>query len=484
MVSQRDLSSAPFPSLRADRTDEISATIARIRMWTPRPPGVHSRPHQANTAPPPAGARTRLPSSSSSNPPPDQIRTFKTIISQHPGSISVKTLRHSPPIHTCQELIHFCHGNPLVLMYTLEIDYAVATALVDQCFAAITPAPSRLGDLWLDARSLPTGLPTIDRGLQGGLAAGQVFEFAGPAGVGKTQVCFSLAQSALMQQETGGGGGGSVMWIDTEGAFSPERLGEVLMSRVDGGATMSADRGDDDDMDMDPIEHPAVREALGRVHVMECHSLTDIDKDLAPLLANDTPTVPPHTASSSSGKTNWKLVIVDSVTAAAKRTMTTTTTTAPQQSAPVSAMGARQMQLNSLAEKLKVIANKHGIPVVVTNQVAGRGGWDEAGDAALGPLWHHAVNCRFLLTYSVEQRPGDDDEQQKEGQDGDQSQPMLVGGAGVGRAGVSSVKLTAQLPAWQLEMGERELIVQKSPVCGPVRVKYTIHSGGVAEVRE
>ena len=62
----------------------------------------------------------------------------------------------------------------------------------------------------------------MDALLGGGLLASTLTEVAGPPGCGKTQMCTMLAAQAVLPRELGGLGG-SVIYIDTEGAFSAER---------------------------------------------------------------------------------------------------------------------------------------------------------------------------------------------------------------------------------------------------------------------
>jgi RAD51-like protein 1 len=111
---------------------------------------------------------------------------------------------------------------------------------------ATTPTPCTAAELRrlaaADAhRFLATGLPAVDVALRGGLCVGTITEITGPSGCGKTQFCTMMA--TLAAAGGGGGGGaatgnssaragralqqqaaGSVIYIDTEGAFSAERL--------------------------------------------------------------------------------------------------------------------------------------------------------------------------------------------------------------------------------------------------------------------
>ena len=65
---------------------------------------------------------------------------------------------------------------------------------------------------------LPSGLYGLDWIFGGGLPTGEVIEFFGASGVGKSQLC--LIASAAQALFTNG----SVLYIDTSGQFSARRL--------------------------------------------------------------------------------------------------------------------------------------------------------------------------------------------------------------------------------------------------------------------
>ncbi|XP_030855260.1 DNA repair protein RAD51 homolog 2 isoform X1 [Strongylocentrotus purpuratus] len=77
---------------------------------------------------------------------------------------------------------------------------------------------------------LPTSLTTLDQLLQGGLLSGTITEIAGPPGCGKTQFCMMLSVLATLPVGMGGLNG-SVMYLDTESAFSAERMVEMAQCR-------------------------------------------------------------------------------------------------------------------------------------------------------------------------------------------------------------------------------------------------------------
>lgn len=60
----------------------------------------------------------------------------------------------------------------------------------------------------------------IDKLLEGGLESGCITNFYGPPASGKSQVCFCAAISAISN-------GKKVLFVDTEGGFSEERLSQI-----------------------------------------------------------------------------------------------------------------------------------------------------------------------------------------------------------------------------------------------------------------
>ncbi|MEM3943750.1 MAG: AAA family ATPase [Thermofilaceae archaeon] len=102
-----------------------------------------------------------------------------------------------------------------------------AKAIVGYVDAAVTA--EELAALDQSTPRLSTGVRSIDELLGGGLRVGDIYEFAGEFGTGKTQLCHQLSVTVQLPRERGGLGGGAV-YIDTEGTFSPQRV-EVIARR-------------------------------------------------------------------------------------------------------------------------------------------------------------------------------------------------------------------------------------------------------------
>ncbi|CAN0167514.1 unnamed protein product [Bubo scandiacus] len=77
---------------------------------------------------------------------------------------------------------------------------------------------------------LSTTLHSLDKVLRGGVPCGSLTEITSPPGCGKTQFCIMVSVLATLPVSMGGLDG-AVIYIDTESAFSAERLVEVAESR-------------------------------------------------------------------------------------------------------------------------------------------------------------------------------------------------------------------------------------------------------------
>jgi DNA repair protein RadA len=77
-----------------------------------------------------------------------------------------------------------------------------------------------------DMELLPSKCKSIDELMGGGLKSECVYEVYGEFGSGKTQFCLSLLVESIAQ-------GMNVVWIDCEDTFRPNRVLEILKSRMD-----------------------------------------------------------------------------------------------------------------------------------------------------------------------------------------------------------------------------------------------------------
>jgi DNA repair protein RadA len=75
-------------------------------------------------------------------------------------------------------------------------------------------------------RRLTTGTEQLDALLGGGIETQAMTEFIGEFGTGKSQICMKLCVTAQLPPEKGGLDG-RVLFIDTEGTFSPKRICQI-----------------------------------------------------------------------------------------------------------------------------------------------------------------------------------------------------------------------------------------------------------------
>lgn len=234
-----------------------------------------------------------------------------------------------------------------------------------------------------------TSLDDLDRQLHGGLACGTITEIAGPAGCGKTQFCIMLSVLSTMPQDRGGLDA-SVIYIDTEAAFSATRLVEIATNRF-------PDLFNSND---------SLVQLSERVHVYwesTCSSLWDRLQRLEEEVISK----------------RVKLIILDSIASLVRKEF---------DSRVSRNLNERTALLSKEAAILKYLAETFHIPVVVTNQITTRfvGAGFGAGNplnsseafqdvdgadaepeeddgshvtAALGNTWSHAVNSRLIVQY-------------------------------------------------------------------------------------
>jgi DNA repair protein RadA len=179
-------------------------------------------------------------------------------------------------------------------------------------------------ELWKKRQGMhkcSTGCKNLDKLLGGGIATQAVTEFIGEFGTGKTQICFKLCVMAQLPLEEGGLNG-SVVYVDTEGTFMPERIAEI--AKASG---------------LDPVK------VLGKVFLARAYNSSHqgllIDHLFKFCLEN-----------------NVKLVIVDSMIGHFRG-----------EYIGREALSERQQALNSQLHKLLRLTEAFNLPVVITNQV-------------------------------------------------------------------------------------------------------------------
>lgn len=122
-------------------------------------------------------------------------------------------------------------ASPAELANSAEIGESTAAKIINAARKAADIGGFETGDSVLERRKLvgklTTGCEEFDEMMGGGIETQSITEMYGEFGCGKTQVAHQLAVNAQLPQEQGGLGG-SVVIIDTENTFRPERIEQMV----------------------------------------------------------------------------------------------------------------------------------------------------------------------------------------------------------------------------------------------------------------
>ncbi|XP_019625719.1 PREDICTED: DNA repair protein RAD51 homolog 2-like isoform X2 [Branchiostoma belcheri] len=300
----------------------------------------------------------------------------------------VDRLERHKKLSSCQDILVKVH---LELQHLTNLSHSDVQKIVTATSRACAPTPTtalQMKQAGLSSGSAPffsTSLPGLDQALHGGIPAGSVTEIAGPAGCGKTQFCIMLSVLATLPCEMGGLGG-AVVYIDTESAFSAERLVEVAQDRC-------PHHFSNDD---------AFYKLTSQVYVHKTPTCSDLWNRLQSL-------------EEELIEKRVRLVVLDSVASVVRKEFDN------------SLRGNLAQRVKLLAKEaalLKYLAESLNIPIIVTNQITTRfkASWEgphvlsgdiDAGNgagasaavdggyvtAALGNTWSHSVNTRLIVQY-------------------------------------------------------------------------------------
>ncbi|HDI74399.1 MAG: DNA repair and recombination protein RadA [Thermoprotei archaeon] len=205
-----------------------------------------------------------------------------------------------------------------------------------------------------DHPRLTTGVKAIDELLEGGIEPRVIYELAGEFGSGKTQICHQLSVTVQLSRNRGGVGG-ACLYIDTEEAFSPNRVSAICLR-----------------FNLDPSH------ALENINVIKVINVADLEDSIK------------LDAIKLIEEKNVRLILVDSIISLYRaefkgREM----------------LAARQQRLNYVLDWLLRIAKIYGVYVVVTNQVLEVPlSYGETKRPAGGMIMAHACTHRLLLKRS------------------------------------------------------------------------------------
>lgn len=227
-------------------------------------------------------------------------------------------------------------ASPSELASFADIGESTASKIINSARQAADVGGFETGDQVLERRKLvgklSFGTKPLDDLLGGGVETQSITEFYGEFGCGKTQVGHQMAVNAQLPVEEGGLGG-SVIIIDTENTFRPERITQM----VEG---LAAKNG----VEYDPEEF------LKNIHVARAYNsnhqilLVDTALELAEELKDTDKPV--------------QLLIVDSLTAHFRSEYVGRGTLAD-----------RQQKLNKHLHDLMKFANLYNAAIIATNQV-------------------------------------------------------------------------------------------------------------------
>ncbi|KAF7147872.1 hypothetical protein RHSIM_Rhsim03G0264200 [Rhododendron simsii] len=233
---------------------------------------------------------------------------------------------------------------------------------------------SLLHPLLLPTQKLTLGCPILDRFLRGGLPCNSVTELVSESGCGKTQLSLQLLLSAQLSFSLAA----SSLYIHSEFPFPLRRLRQLSLS------------------------FPTLHNPLDQIFIRPVHSadqLFDLLLQLDVSLSNQIKTQLPI-----------KLVVIDSIAALFRSEFDNTP----------SDLKRRSSLFFKISSKLKSLANRFGLVVVVTNQVVDFVGPDDGLNGlrvgnlgclyssgrrvcpALGLSWANCVNSRLFLSRDEE----------------------------------------------------------------------------------
>jgi DNA repair protein RadA len=207
---------------------------------------------------------------------------------------------------------------------------------------------------------ITTGSKELNALLGGGVETKAITEAFGEFGSGKSQLGFQLAVNVQLPKEQGGLGG-SVVFIDTEGTFRPERIVQIAKAAS-----------------MDPIT------ALKNIKVARAfssdHQVLLVDK-IDELIKKD--------------GLNVKLVIVDSLTSLFR-----------SEFAGRGLLADRQQKINKHLHTMQRIADSHNLAIFITNQVMANPAifFGNPTQAIGGHIVGHAATYRVYLRKSKGER--------------------------------------------------------------------------------
>ena len=269
------------------------------------------------------------------------------------------------------------------------------------------------------AGRIPTGLPTLDARLGGGIPVGSITEVVGRAGTGKTHMAQQLAVSAAI---AAAGGGGGTVYVDAERKLSLPRLREIALERAGRSTPPSGGAASDrDDRTRRAAAGDGARRVLENVTVHGPRTTRELlevlDRLDGEILARNSEARERVGATATGGDRDVpaavrrlpvRLVVVDTIAAPLRHDFEVGSSSC--------AAARRASAIFQVARRLKRLAHDHRLAVVVVNQVGSSGGRESGGGdnhrrnrtlaindgefaASLGTAWQYCATTRVVLEH-------------------------------------------------------------------------------------
>lgn len=287
---------------------------------------------------------------------------------------------------------------------------------------------------------IPTGLPTLDAHLHGGVSIGSVTEIVGRAGVGKTHLAQQLCVLAAKSN-------GGATYIDAEKKLNLHRLREIALERFISDQSNNANCTGQN-LQQQPHAHELAQQVLENVAVHQILTTNELLETLEQLedeIINRNSLAEQETAQLHDRKLPVRLVVIDSVAAPIRRDFDMVGGGGASSSRNTATH--RASAIFQIAKRLKQLAYDYQLAVVVINQVGAGGGRlstnkkrnredgtlqrndtldirDGTGEftASLGTAWQYCVTTRIVLEHESDPHRLLQQQQQEREQGGQQQQ--------------------------------------------------------------
>lgn len=219
----------------------------------------------------------------------------------------------------------------------------------------------------------------LDKILGGGVSSGEITEFCGCPGIGKTQISTQLCVSVQIPHAFGGLEGEAV-YVDTEGSFMAERAHDMARACVDHLFRCDPGTGEDKEKMAKVLKDFTPEKILRGIHLFRCHEVTE----LLAVLETLSEFIAEHP--------RVRLVVIDSVAFHFRQDFQD--------------MALRTTILSKMTNRLMSIATSQDVAVVTVNQVTVKP--QKQGPArlvpALGESYAHACTTRVILSWENDDR--------------------------------------------------------------------------------